>query len=414
MIDTKPTAVIVIPAYNEADSIGPLLDYLFLNTLPTIPHWKCVVMIVDRNSADGTSSEVIYRRKKYPNLFLIEEQQNSDIGAAYVQGFNEAMKSHAADAIIEFNGNFIYPPETIPVLLQKIDEGADYVLGSRRIKGAKYLGVRGLKRRLISTIGVLIIRFILFFPSRFFFKITDPTTGLKASRVKNYIDQFDSGLHFSKSIGYRIEFLYRMVKLKAKVVEIPLKFNLQQTGESNIETQILKEDFMTALRLRLRDPETKRFIKFAVVGFSGFVINAVALELFRRSPFTHGIAHFFEQTSLLKSSDLLSSQSAWSAAFAAELAIISNFLLNNFWTFSTHKIKSSFKFITKSFQFNLTSIGAILIQFLVVGLATLLFDDTTTIRMLALVFSIVFLIIPYNWTIYNWIIWKVKKRLVRS
>jgi hypothetical protein len=62
------------------------------------------------------------------------------------------------------------------------------------------------------------------------------------------------------------------------------------------------------------------------------------------------------------------------------------------------------------FQFNLTSFGAVIIQFFVIGLATMVFGDTALVRGVALVFAIAFLIIPYNWTIYNRLIWRVKRR----
>ncbi len=57
----------------------------------------------------------------------------------------------------------------------------------------------------------------------------------------------------------------------------------------------------------------------------------------------------------------------------AELAIISNFILNNFWTFAAKKIVSLRKAPIKFLQFNLTSIGAVLIQGTTIELGTLLF-----------------------------------------
>jgi putative flippase GtrA len=165
-----------------------------------------------------------------------------------------------------------------------------------------------------------------------------------------------------------------------------------------------------SLGLRWRDPETRRFVKFGTVGFTGYLINASALELFRNIRLSYVIAHFFSQFPTLSRFSLLTSQSAWSASLAAELAILSNYMLNNFWTFSSHKIKSPLRFIGKMLQFNLTSFGAVVMQFFVIGLATMLFEDTALVRGVALVFAVVFLIIPYNWTIYNRLIWRVKRR----
>ena len=73
-------------------------------------------------------------------------------------------------------------------------------------------------------------RFILFFPFKNFFKITDPTTGLKASRVKGFVDKMDMDNLYSKKFGYKLEFLFKMVLLGAKIKEIPLKFGRRTLG----------------------------------------------------------------------------------------------------------------------------------------------------------------------------------------
>ena len=76
---------------------------------------------------------------------------------------------------------------------------------------------------------------------------------------------------------------------------------------------------------------------------------------------------------------------------------------------SCGRLKLLFVFLVKLLQFNLTSFGAIMIQFFVIGFATMIFKDTPAVREVSLIFAIAFLIIPYNWTIYNWLIWKVKR-----
>jgi dolichol-phosphate mannosyltransferase len=405
----KPVAVIVIPTYQEAHTIGDLVDHLFSKTFPSIERWECRAIIVDGKSPDGTADVVRARMKIYENLFLLVEKQKEGLGAAYLKGFKMGMEELCADVLFEFDGDFQHPPDMIPLMLAQIERGADFVLGSRSLKGGSIPRGWGVKRCLYGLLGRLVTRILLFFPTKNFFRITDPNTGLRASRVKGFVDRFDSEFRYSVHFGYKVETLYRMVGLNARIVEVPLKFGLRKGGESKMESQTAWDVFRTAFLLRWNDPSTKRFIKFCVVGFTGYVINASALELFRRTHFTGNIALFFTGYTQLTRFALLTSQSAWSAAFAAELAIISNFLFNNFWTFSSHTIRSPLRFFAKMFQFNLTSIGAVVIQFLVIGFATYLFGDTPLVRGVALVCAIAFLIIPYNWTIYNWLIWKVKR-----
>jgi len=147
-------------------------------------------------------------------------------------------------------------------------------------------------------------------------------------------------------------------------------------------------------------------LKFAIVGFTGFVVNSLGLEFFRRSGLADSLSASFTAYASTPGLSLLANPNSWSGGLGAELAIISNFILNNFWTFSSDRITNPFKFLYKFLQFNLTSFGAVIIQFIAIGLATLAFGDTTLVRQLALVLSIGFLILPYNWLMYNLVIWR--------
>lgn len=409
MAERLPVVVVVIPTYNEAESIEEMVKVLCSEIFPSVKNFNCQLLIVDDTSPDGTWKIVRDLQKKYKKLHLLLNQTKAGIGTAYVKGFRYAMKQLGAEVVIEFDGDFQHPPTDIPKLLDKIEGGADYVLGSRNVKGGSVPASWGFKRTFFSKVGGgLVARFILFFPGKAFFRVTDPTTGLKASRVKGFVDNMDMGHLYSKSFGYKLEFLFKMVKLGAKVAEIPLKFGLREKGESKITSQTAQEIFKTVVKLRFNDPTTKKFLKFGTVGGLGFVINAVALEVFRASPVTDLLAQRFVAYKDTPFLSLFVSQSGWAGALAAELAIISNFLLNNFWTFAEDKIVHPLKFLWKFLQFNVTSFGAVIIQFVVIGLATILLGDTALVRQLSLVFAVAFLIIPYNWVMYNVVIWKKK------
>ncbi len=381
MPTSKKTAVIVIPSYNEAGHTAKMIDHLFKETFPQIHNWKCILLYVDGNSTDGTWKIIQGKQKEYKDLDLLVETKKEGIGAAYVKGFRRAMSKHHADVVIEFDSDFQHPPEDIPELLKGIDEGYDYVLGSRKIKGGSNPKGWGFKRLFYSEVGGLVSRFVLFFPFKPFFQITDPTTGLKATRVKGFVDTMDMDHLYSRSFGYKLEFLYKTIQLKAKVKEIPLKFGLRATGESKIEPQTAKDIFRTVFLLRWHDPFVQKFLKFGTVGFIGYLINAILLQVVAVT--TH--------------SEVL----AW--LISTELAICSNFTLNNLWTFKSDKISGISMLIKKFLQFNFTSLGALLIQTVAgVGLVYL----THLNRQILLPFIIVFLVLPFNWTMYNRIIWK--------
>ena len=384
MSEKKKTAVVIIPTYNEAATIGDMIDYLFTKTFPAIKDWQMKLLVVDDTSPDGTYKVVQQKQNKYQDLSLSLSKEKAGLGGAYVRGFKYAMKELKADVVIEFDGDFQHPPETIPVMLAEIDAGADYVLGSRKIKDGSNPQDWGFKRVFLSEFGGFTARFILFFPFKNYWKNTEPTTGLKASRVKGFVDRLDMDHLYSRSFAYKLEFLFKMMALGAKVKEIPLQFGLRESGASKIEPQTAKEILVTVIKLRLNDPFTKKFIKFGIVGFTGYIVNAV------------GLAAVFNLTGI--------EWLAW--LISTELAVISNFTWNNLWTFKADKITGLTHLAKKFAQFNFTSAGALLIQTIFgAGLVYL----TGLNRQILLPFIIVFLVLPFNWTMYNRVIWRKKK-----
>ncbi len=392
----KPVAVIVIPTYNEADNIGRMIEYLNTKTFVDIENkkhdltedWQMKILVVDGNSPDGTGKVVEKEAKKYSNTFLYTETSKDGIGAAYLKGFKYAMEQLKADFVFEFDGDFQHPPETIPVMLKAMEDGYDYVIGSRKIKGGSNPKGWGFKRVFFSEVGGFTARFMMFFPFKNFFKVTDPTTGLKVTRVKGFIDKMDMDYSrlLTRSFGYKLQLLFETLKMGAKFKEVPLQFHVRNAGESKIESKTAKDIFRVAFLLRWRDEFTQKFLKFGTVGFVGYLVNATFLSIFSKT------------WSIEWLSWLLST----------ELSIISNFTLNNLWTFKSQQISESKQLVSKFLQFNLSSMGALLIQTIFGTLGVMAFGSGS--RQILLPFIIVFLVLPYNWFMYNKFIWKNKKK----
>lgn len=268
----RETAVVIIPTYNEAGSIGQIIDYLVKDTFPGIKNWDMKILVVDGNSPDGTANIVRDRQRRYPEVDLLVEEKKEGLGAAYFKGFRQAVNEYGADVVIEFDGDFQHPPEAIPVMLAELERGNDLVMGSRRIRGGSYPKGWGFKRQLFSRVGGFVARLLLFFPERPFFNVTDPTTGLKATRVNNAFRSLDFDRFHTKGFGYKVEMLFKLTRQNVVIKEIPLHFQVREGGESKITEQTPKEIFQTVLKLRLSDSKTKRFLRFAVVGFMGVLV----------------------------------------------------------------------------------------------------------------------------------------------
>ena len=400
------TAVIVIPTYNEADNIGRMIEYLNSKTFPNIvakkdgltESWDMKILVVDGNSPDGTGKVVEKEAKKHSNTFLLTETSKDGIGAAYLKGFKYAIDKLKADFVFEFDGDFQHPPETIPLMLKAMEEGYDYVIGSRKIKGGSNPKGWGFKRVFFSEVGGFTARFMMFFPFKNFFKVTDPTTGLKVTRVKGFVDKMDldwtGNRLLTKSFGYKLQLLFETLKMGAKFKEVPLKFHVRNAGESKIEAKTAKDIFRVAFLLRWQDDFTQKFLKFGTVGGIGFVINTVGAKIFK--------------SLLISPESNISLLNGICNAMAAEISIISNFTFNNIWTFSKEKITDKSKLVSKFLTFNLSSVvSGIVIPSVVISILTSLFGDHLFIYQIIAIFG---LTIPLNWFIYNTVIWKNKKK----
>jgi len=395
MTQDKQTAVIVIPTYNEAGSIGDMIEYLNTKIFPSLDKkWDMKILVVDGNSPDGTGKIVTDKSKKYSNTILYTETSKDGIGAAYLKGFKYALETLKADFVFEFDGDFQHPPESIPGMLQAMDDGYDYVIGSRKIKGGSNPKGWGFKRVFFSEVGGMAARFILFFPFKNFFKVTDPTTGLKVTRVKGFVDHLnlDFSHLFTKSFGYKLQLLFETLKLGAKFKEVPLIFKVRNVGESKIEPQTAKDILIVALKIRWYDDFTQKFLKFGIVGGFGFIVNVVGAKIFK--------------SMMISPDSNISFVNGISNAMASELAIISNFIWNNLWTFASDKITNIGQLVSKFITFNLSSVvTGIIIPSVVIGLMTLAFGDHLFIFQIIAIFG---LTIPLNWFVYNKFIWKKK------
>jgi putative flippase GtrA len=225
----------------------------------------------------------------------------------------------------------------------------------------------------------LFIRIVLLKP-----KIHDLTTGFRLTRVKGVLDKINlDNLMEKERFAYKVDLMYQSIKNSKKVVEVPLEFKPRVTDKSKFNTKEMLSTFKVAIILGIRDKV--RLIKFGTVGFAGYLVNASTLWLFTKWLFPGPLA--------------------W--GLSTELAIINNFVFNNVWTFKAEKISGIGSLLKKFIQFNATSLGALMIQVVFGSISDWIFGSQY--RQLALPFIILFLVLPYNYFMYNAVIWKTWK-----
>lgn len=370
--------VIVMPAYNEAENLKLMIPELLDNQFPKINGADMHLLIVDDYSPDGSGEIIKNFQKKYKNLHLLQKQKEG-LGWAYIKGFQYAINELIADAVMEMDADFQHPPRFVKPMVEAYLNGADYCIGSRYIKGGSVPKEWAMSRKAISFFGNLFIRLVFLKPS-----IHDLTTGFRLTRVKGVLDKIDlNNLMEPTRFAYKVDLLYQSIKNSKKTVEVPLEFASRTKETSKFNPKEMISTFKVAIILGIKDKQ--RFIKFGVVGFTGYLVNAITLKILTG----------------LGSPNLV----AWSVP--VELSIISNFILNNAWTFKSEEIKGFSAVVKKFLTFNGTSLGALLIQ----TVAGLISDKLlgTGARQITLPFIIVVLVLPFNYIMYNLVIWKTWK-----
>jgi len=370
----------VIPTYNEKENILRMIDELE-RLAKKYPRWQTEIVIVDDYSPDHTANIVKTLQKKYPNLHLVMKKKEG-LGKALIVGYEYAMKKLKADVIIPNDADFQWEPADYPKLLKKIEEGYDVVVASRHVKGGKVIGwsfFRKINHELSNSLLAWWLAGV--------HEVKDHAGNFKAIRVKNVLEKVPLFKMRNVGFSFQLHILYELSKVGAKFTEVPVVFRERKLGVSKIGlNRYYLRDVLEYIRssILIRIDRSKMFFKYVVVGGTGFIIQTIISKIGIMININPGLA----------------------VSLGAEGAIISNFLMNNSWTFSHKKITGSKKF-SKFMQFNIVSIGSIIIQGLVVGIGTYFFGRSTWF--LFMVFSIIFIVIPYSYFIYNRFIWKTHK-----
>ena len=369
--------VVINPTYNERENIGPLIEEEE-KVFEKISKHEMHTLVVDDSSPDETHKVVEEKMRKFKNLHLIIGGKQG-LGMAYIRGMDHAINHLGADIVLEMDADFSHEPQKIPEFLEKIDQGYDFVIGSRYIKGGSIPQNWGIHRKIFSVFGNLLVRSILGN-----FKIHDWTSGYRAVRKEFFLKTHEKLYGFA-GYTFQVAFLHYCLKEGAKVGEVPINFIDRRYGKSKIAPlHYIVTLLLYVTKMRIQELWA-RFAKFLVVGGIGFIINAVALrvlvESFRWAPVPANL-------------------------LGAAIAIFSNFNLNNIWTFKEKKISSPLNYFLKLLQFYGTSaFGVVAIQTGAIWLG----DHFIGRDFYFLYFVIgTSLLLIWNFTMYSTVIWQKK------
>lgn len=119
---------VVIPLCNEVENLVPMVERLGAVFAAKLPSVAYEVIFVDDGSTDGTREGLARLVAAHPRLRAIYFRRNFGKAAALAVGFKQAR----GEVIVTIDGDLQDPPEEIPLLLAKLDEGYDLVSGWKK------------------------------------------------------------------------------------------------------------------------------------------------------------------------------------------------------------------------------------------------------------------------------------------
>jgi glycosyltransferase involved in cell wall biosynthesis len=218
---------VVIPARNEQDTIGPVLDTL--NTaIAQLPQYRFETIVVVDDPADPTAE--IARSK---SACIVINTAGRGKGAALYTGFRNA----AGDAFIIFDSDGSHNPADIGLFLEALEKGAGLVIGSRVLGGSS-------DHNVIRLFGNAL--FTVLFSILFNTTIMDTLNGYKAF-VKDVVSGYKPKAH---GFDVEIEIAAQAFRKGYQVAEVRTHENRRAGGR--MKSHALRDGF-AILRACLRE-----------------------------------------------------------------------------------------------------------------------------------------------------------------
>ena len=145
---------IVIPTYNEAETIPSLIKELFEKIKQLVE--KLDILIIDDSSPDGTADIVRELGTKYEKITVIQRPKKMGLGAAYKEGFRHVLEKLDSELILQMDADHSHQPSEIPNMLEKI-KNFDFLIASRHVEGSDVIGW-GIGRKITHSSTIKIVK----------------------------------------------------------------------------------------------------------------------------------------------------------------------------------------------------------------------------------------------------------------
>jgi dolichol-phosphate mannosyltransferase len=229
---------IVVPTYNEVLNLPLLIP----NVLSVVSEGE--LFIVDDGSPDGTGALAeTFARENPGRVHVMHRSSKAGRGGAVMAGLRAASVDEAYDWFCEMDADLSHQPEELARLLAARD-GADMVVGSRYLRGARIEGW-SWRRKVWSRFSNRLIRAVLGVP------MTDFTNGYRLYSRRAVQHLVGRRLRETGYISLS-EWAYAMHRAGFPIREVPTTFINRRHGTSNMSASEAMNALRGLIRMRRR------------------------------------------------------------------------------------------------------------------------------------------------------------------
>ena len=236
MPETAPSLLLLIPAYNEEERIGPVLrayaDY-FRKQYPG----KIQFVVVLNGCRDNTIGVVQQAAAEFPEISALEFPDPIGKGGALIEGFKLAP---LAEVVGYVDADGATAPKAFHQLVERMGS-ADCVIASRWMEGAVLHQAQSSSRRFYSRAFHTLVELL------FWMRIKDTQCGAKVMR-RTAVEKIHANLRIT-DMSFDINLLYALKRAGFKILEVPTEW----TDQLGSKVKLGKSSFAWVLSLlRLR------------------------------------------------------------------------------------------------------------------------------------------------------------------
>ncbi len=291
---SRPDVSLIIPTYEESANLPILIERI----ATALAGRSYEVIVVDDDSPDGTWLVAEGLAAHHP-VRVFRRLTKRGLSSAIADGFSLAL----GEALVVMDADLQHDPAILPRLVEGL--GRHEVVVATRYRPDGGTGSWGGVRLLLSRCSTWMAHRALGAPT------SDPMSGYFAIRR----ELFRRVGPLLKPRGYKILIDILHHGGVASVGEVPYTFSERTRGSSKVDARVLLECCAAMWELRCGRLMPLRFVKYCLVGVSGVFVQLLSLLALRQIP------------------DLRTEDARLATALAIVIAMCSNYVLDNLWTF---------------------------------------------------------------------------------